>query len=787
MALLSTIYFLPQINGKTIRQDDINAYKGAVHEKNVFEKQEGRTILWTNSMFGGMPTYQISSIGEGNYIKYIRLMNLGIKGPIGAFLSAMLCMYILLCTLKINPWLSLVGAIAFGFTTNNVILWDAGHVTKVASISYLPLVLAGLLLIYKERYLSGGALFVIGLSLNLLSNHVQMTYYFAICLVFLWIMMTVLAIKEGQVKKAIISSVILLLGSAVAIGTTATNYLVTYEYQEDTMRGKPILSKKKEKGGQMQSSSETNGLSWDYAMQWSAGTGDLFTTLIPGLMGSRSGETVNPKGELVKIGVPKGQAVPLYFGSLPFTSGPNYIGAIIFFFMILGIILYQEKWKWWLVFAILLTAFMAMGSNFSLINRTFFDHLPLFNKFRSPNSVLGVTAIFTTVLAILGAHAFFKSKDHESKFKALKIAGGITLGICLIVALFGIGVDVDSDSQLSQYGQQFLDALHSDRSAYVKSDAWRSFGFIAAAGVILWLSMQGKVKERVAMIVIVLLVLVDLWGVDKRYIDNKSFVSKSKQQTAFTERPVDTQILRDKALSYRVLDLSVSTFNNATTSYFHKTIGGYSAAKLQRYQDLIDNHISKNSFQVLNMLNTKYIITQERKLNTNNQACGNAWFVEDIIKVNSPDEEIDALNNIKADSQAIVLDSEFGNYIGNFNPEKTGSIQLTSYAPDRLTYQANTTKEQFAVFSEIWYGPDKGWNAYIDNKPVEHVRANYILRSLKVPAGKHKIEFKFEPKTYALGKSISIASSLIALLLLGIMILFQFFSQNKKGETTLDS
>jgi len=789
--LLIAIYFSPSLSGKVIPKQDIISYQGAVKEKKDFEKQEHRTILWTNSMFGGMPTYQISTLTDGNLVvKLNRVTNLFSKGPIGRFFCAMICMYIFLCVIGVNHWLSLIGAIGFGFTTNNMILWEAGHSTKLSSLCYLSLITSGMVLLFKRKLLLGSILFSVGLSLNLAVNHVQMTYYFAMCLVIYWIIQCVLLLKEKDIKTFFKLNGTLLVCSVLAILTTSTNYLSTYEYQEDTMRGKAILASN-DSSDVESSSSVTNGLDWDYAMQWSNGADDVLASIIPGIVGGGSSGTnsmVKKGSDLAKMGVPVGQNAYTYSGELPFTSGPAYFGAILCFLFVLGIIIVKGPTKWWLLSSVIFTILVSMGKHFPFLNELLFNHLPLFNKFRSHNSVLGVTAFFVATLGILAlAEIIKKNTSKEKSLKGIKIAGIITAGFCLLVAILGDGIipiDAPMDADVlkqTKNNTAYLDAIHSNRISVMKSDAWRSLIFIGLGFTAIFLFIRGKLKETVLIVTLGSLILFDLWGVNKRYINHDSF--KKETKNPIVARAVDQQILMDTDLSYRVLDLSVKTFNNSTSSYFHKTIGGYSAAKLQRYQDIIEYHISKNNTEVFNMLNTKYIIDREQKAQQNPLALGNAWFVENIRKVSTPNDEIESLDDIKVDSTAIVLDEEFGNYIGNFNPDKNGSIRLTKYVPDRLEYESNSTSEQFAVFSEVWYGPNKGWEAYVDGKLVPYVRTNYLLRGMKVPAGKHKIEFKFKPKSFALGKTMALISSL----LIFSLILFGLYTVNKEtGKKALE-
>jgi hypothetical protein len=788
LILLVVIYFNPQLKGKVMEQNDLVQHKGMAQEMTKYKESEGRTMLWTNAMFGGMPTYQINYSAAGNKVNYVhKALHLFAKRPIGDFLCLMLSMYIVLVIFGVNPLVSAIGAISFAFTTNNIVLMEAGHATKVGSLSYIAPIVAGMLLLFKRKWILGGVVFTLGMTLNLGANHIQMTYYLALCLVIFWLVMTIMHIKNGMesgvmdgIKDVLKINAILLVGAGLAIMATSSNYLTTYEYSKDTMRGKPILEKTNEDPiSGIGSSSETDGLHWEYAMQWSNGTRDLFASIIPGAVGGSSAEVISPDGELRKMGLKKGSRAPIYWGELSSTSGPAYFGAILCFLFILGLRILKGPTKWLILSSVVLTMILSMGRNFESINHFLFDYLPLFNKFRTPNSVLGVTAFFVAFMGVLTMHKLYKGDfAKDTLFKDLKVAAGVAGGFCLLMLIMGSSFfdfsHVNDQGLAQNYGWD-LNALEEDRMSLFKADSLRSLVFILLAAGGVWLLMKEKIKPVFFVLAVGALILFDLWGVNKRYLNEDSFVRKSKYENLFQPRPVDAEILKDQSLSYRVLDMSVNTFNNATSSYYHKTIGGYHPAKLQRYQDLIDHHINLSNIQVFNMLNTKYIISREQKIQQNPEALGNAWFIDSIIKVETPNHEIDALKNFRADRHAVVLDSEFDNYVGDFKPQKNGSILLTSYVPDRLKYESNSSSEQFAVFSEIWYGPDKGWDVYVDGEKKDHIRVNYALRGMKVPAGKHEIEFRFEPQTYKTGQTLSGISSIVILLIMIGSIAFAIY------------
>ena len=637
---------------------------------------------------------------------------------------------------------------------------------------------AGLILAFRRRYLLGGILFAVGLGLDIMANHVQMTYYFSMTLLIFGIAQLIYSIQRKELAHFGKAAGALLIGGLLAIGSSASNLWITYEYAKDTMRGEPIL----ETAGEPTSSSQTEGLEWDYAMAWSNGPLDLFSSFIPGVAGGGSQEPVGPNSAIVKdlqrkgARLPANFTAPLYWGSLPFTSGPNYFGAVVFFFFLMGLFLVKGPVKWWIGLGTLLTLMLSMGKNLEWFNRLFFDYFPLYNKFRTPNSILSVTAFLVPALGILALHKVVNEKvTKEEAMRSLMIAGGIAGLICLFFILLGPSFFDFTSPQDQRYAQAGYDvnAIIADRKALMRSDALRTLILAALSGGLLWAYLQEKVKLHILLIGLAALVIFDQWTVGRRYLNSDSFISKSQYQANFQPSPADQQILQDKDPDFRVFDATASTFQSSRASYFHKSIGGYHAAKLQRFQDIIDHHLSKNNQRVLDMLNTRYFIVKGQDgqpvARRNPNAMGNAWFIDTLKMVNTANEEIDALNDIDP-ARVAAVHQEFSDYVAGFRPDKNGSISLTEYEPNHLTYQSNAGSEQFAVFSEIWYGPNKGWQAYIDGKPAEHIRADYILRAMRVPAGQHTIEFKFEPKAFERGKLASaLFSGIILLGLLGFI------------------
>ncbi|MEM8524099.1 MAG: YfhO family protein [Bacteroidota bacterium] len=797
--VLSVAFFAPQLQGKVLRQGDTVQNRSMANEHKTYQRELGEPVLWTNSMFGGMPTYQISTNRQGNFLRYAeRTLRLGFAHPIGYFLMGMICFYILMMSLKINPWIALAGSIAFGFTTNNFVLYEAGHLTKIQSIAYIPLIAAGMINAFKKKYLLGGMLFALGVGLNIYANHVQMTYYFFLTLLIYGIAQLIVDAKNGKIADFAKAVGVLLIAGVIGIGSSAVNLLTTYEYSKDTMRGAPILEKTASVGEDSQRSSEVEGLAWDYAMNWSNGTLDLFSTFIPRVVGGASNEKLGSESATYKALRRRGAQlgdnipVPLYWGKLNSTSGAPYFGAIIVFLFILGLIVVKGPVKWWLGLGVLLTFMLSMGKHLEGFNHFLFDTLPLLNKFRTPNSVLSVTAAMMPILAMLGLVVINKETDRKTLLRQLYIATGIAAGIAAIFALFGTSLldfSSPSDANVEQLGYD-LKAVKEDRMSSMRSDAFRSLGLVLVAAGLLWAYLTQKIKFAWVVAGIAVMTFFDLWTVDRRYIKTEDFLTQRNYEGAFEPRPVDQQImgLEKNRGAYRVFDVSSRSnpFENASASYYHNTLGGYHPAKLQRIQDVIIYHMSGSFNQkVLDMFNTKYFIVGGQQgapqLQQNPAALGNAWFVDTINFVPNANAEIEGLNDFNPRTQ-VVVHEEFKDYLSGFAPNGQGTIAMDvdSYRPDQLTYQSNSSSEQLAVFSEVWYGPDKGWNTYIDGQKVEHIRVNYILRALRIPAGQHEVKFVFEPSSFYTGRTISQICSL--LILLGLIGYIAYFLPPKLKE-----
>lgn len=793
--VISLTYFSPLLEGKKLKQQDITQFKGMSKEIVDFRDATGQEALWTNSMFGGMPAYQISVKYKGNVLRYVdQLMQLYLPQPAGMVFLYMIGFFILLLVLKVDKWLAIAGAIAFAFSSYLFIIFEAGHNSKAHAIGYMAPVLAGIILTYRGRYLAGGILAAIALSLELLTNHLQITYYLMLIAGVFVITELISSIRGKQLPGFAKATGMLIIASIFAVATNITNIWATYEYGKETIRGKTELTSEK--------SNRTSGLDKDYATGWSYGKMETFTLLIPNFNGGSSqgalSETSNTYKALKANNVDDNQAqkiikaLPLYWGTQPGVAGPVYIGAIIMFLFVFALFAVDNKFKWWLLAATILSILLSWGKNFMPLTNFFMHYVPGYNKFRAVSMTLVMAEFCIPLLAVLGLQKVFSGEiDKKKLLKYLYYSLGIAGGISLFFALVGSSIfDFISPSD-EQYKSYFPDwliaAIREDRAAILSADAFRSLAFILLAGAAIWAMINEKIKMPVFFTALILLILVDMWSVDRRYLNNDSFVSKRVDAVPFQPSLADQIIMKDKDPDFRVFNQTVGNpFADASTSYFHKSLGGYHGAKLRRYQELIDYQLSKGNMNVYNMLNTKYFIVPDQKggqpqMQINMQALGNAWFVNNAHMVNNADEELNALTDFVPNETAIY-DKRFENQVkGHFISKDTlGKISLTDYKPNHLVYKSETTKEQLAVFSEIYY--KDGWNAYIDGKPAPYFRADYVLRAMIVPAGNHVIEFKFEPQIYKTGEKISLASSILLVLLaiggIGLMI-------KKKSETSL--
>ena len=759
-ALISFAYFSPIIEGKRIDGHDVKTWIGMSKEISDFRDSSGNEALWTNSMFSGMPAYQISVKYSSNLVRYIdKVISLGFPRPANLLFLYLLGFYLLLLSLKVDYRVAAVGAIAYAFSSYFFIIIQAGHMTKAHAIAYLPMVVASVIYTYRGKLLLGGTLTALTVALELYSNHLQITYYLIFILIFIGLYQLFQDYKSQNLPSFFKRSGVLILAALLATGTCFTRLKTTMDYGKDSTRGKSELTSNIE--------NKTKGLDKDYATQWSYGIAETMTLLIPNFHGGASQGELSTNSETYNAlkRSPNAKKIikslPLYWGDQPIVSGPTYAGAIVIFLFLLSLFLLKGRFKYWILSLTVLSIFLAWGKNFMPLTELFLDFFPGYNKFRAVSMILIVAEFTLPLLAFLALNNFiFSDADKLSKQKSLKNAFFITSSITLLFALVpNIFFDFVgfNDSMLASNGWP-VEALQSDRASMLSNDAWRSFFFILLAFLSLFFFLKHKVSSNNVILIFAVLLLFDMWTINKRYLNDSHFIRSSKVKIPYKASQADNFILSDNDPNFRVFNQSVSTFNDASTSYFHKSIGGYHGAKLKRYQELIDSHISKGNMQVLNMLNTKYFILQNGKVNRNPNVLGNAWFIKDTKIVENADAEILALNNFDASSIAII-DKRFKSLIKEFSSDSLSSIKLDEYQPNYLKYSSSSKENQIAVFSEVYY--DKGWNSYIDGELVSHFRANYILRAMNIPKGNHTIEFRFEPEIFKIGERISLASSIL--------------------------
>ncbi|WP_278623020.1 YfhO family protein [Parabacteroides gordonii] len=802
---LVMVYFSPAVfDGKVIRQgDNIKAagQGGSQVDKYAKTAEPGEFSVWSDAMFSGMPY----GPGYGNPApelpSYSMVDNL-LKMP-GYFHAAMVftglvCFYLLMCIMGVNWWLAIAGAIAFAFASYNIIIIEAGHIVKAYVIGYMPVTLAGMFLLFKRKWLWGAVLFLLGVAFSLSNGHVQITYYLVLLSLFIYIGYTVKMIKGKVYADWIKTSLIMAACVILAVLPNAKHMYSNWDLGQHSIRGASELTPKADEKGNVEKAS--SGLDKDYAFQWSYGWKELLTVMVPDVYGGGSGGSLDSSSELYKElkknGAQVGKEVQTYtyWGDKPFTSGPVYFGALVCFLFVLGMFVIKNPMKWWLLAGSVFLTFLALGRNFDAFNDIMFHYLPLYNKFRTVEMALVIPGFVFPIIGIWGLKEILTEKVEETRLKKSFLWSlGLTGGICLILWLMpSLLLNFQSvyDTQFqNQVPEWYYTALLMDRASLASADALRSLIFILlGAGLLVWF-WKSKNKKTTSMVVsagIALLILADLWTVDRRYLNDRNYV-KEKPQDTYQESVADKEIFKDTDESFRVFGLN-NPWQDTNVSYFHHSIGGYHAVKLRRYQELIDHRLDLEYRNIvgalqkaqsiddimsvlaaspsLNMLNTRYIIYNPDQVPIRNPyAFGNAWFVDQVEIVENADAEIEALNTINPLETAVV-DKRFVKDLEGFTPHKdsTASIVLEKYRPNRLTYKTKADSDQLAVFSEIYYQP--GWKATIDGKEAPHFRTDWILRGMVIPAGEHTVVFEFYPDTYVLAANVSSYSSFLILLLL---------------------
>tara|TARA_R110001583_G_scaffold30074_5_gene104300 strand:+ start:1303 stop:3744 length:2442 start_codon:yes stop_codon:yes gene_type:complete len=793
--IIALAYFSPVLQGKVIEQSDIRQYTGMAKEQNDFRKKnDGQEPYWTNSAFGGMPTYQLGAYYPHDYVKKLDRLIRFLPRPADYLFIYFLGFYILLCCLKVDYRLAAMGALAFGFSTYLIIILGVGHNAKAHALAYMPMLLGGIVLTFRGKYLWGFVLTAFAMALEVGANHYQMTYYFMLLVLILGVVYLIYAIRKHTLRNFFISVGLLILAVVLGIAANTTSLMATKEYADWSTRGKSELTINPD-GSEK---TKTQGLTNEYITQYSYGIVESLNLFVPRLFGGSNAEDLGGNSKtydfLIDQGISRSQALdfsknlPLYWGDQPIVAGPAYIGAIILFLFLLGLLLVKGKAKWWLLGGVIMALLLSWGKNFGPLTDFMIDYFPLYNKFRAVSSIQVIVELCAPVLGVLAVKELLDPDvDKKEKLRALKISFFIMLGIG--VALFLMKgafnfVGASDETLQRYYGDEILSLIRLDREAVYTNDLLRSIIFVLLAALFIWLYLKEKIKTNLLVLVLALLIVVDLVGVDLRYVNKDDFVSKRKMAEPFPETMADKQISQDKGI-YRVYNTQEG-INGARTSYYHKSIGGYHAAKPARLQDLFDFYIYKGKIEILDMLNVKYVIQQNEEGNSvptmNPNANGNAWFVDKLIAVNSANEEITALEHLDSKREAVVNTSEFSN-INRFDyqTDSLATVVLTDYQPNQLTYRSSNPNAGVLVFSEMYY--ENGWNAYIDGELKDHFRVDYLLRALKVPEGEHEIVFKFEPEIVKTGSAITLASSiLLGLIVIGGIVYSARGSSKKEGD-----
>jgi hypothetical protein len=823
--LVAVLYCKPVLEGRVLSQHDIIGWKGMAQQSIEYKEKYGRYPLWTNSLFSGMPGYTIA-MEPSHKVQTLYLygvLNLFLPKPADFFFLACICFYFLCLVLRIRPWIGILAALAFAYSTYDPIIIGVGHDTKMRAIALMPAVIGSLLLILQKRFLWGTASLALFFGFQVATQHLQIIYYTGLIIGFLILAYLIYNWKKESIKTFVISAALALGAAVIGFFSYAVLMIPVNEYAKETMRG-----------GRSELTDTTNtsnkskgGLDKDYAFNWSYGIAETFTIVVPGIYGGSNGgkEYTGSTAFAEKIseaGVPEEQAAQMangysYWGEQPSTSGPVYLGAVICFLFILGMV-YLNSWhKWWIIAATVLGILLAWGKNFSAFNYFLFDYFPLYNKFRAPTMALVIPQLtFPLTAALVLNQLTGEDVAKERLWSRFKIAAYITAGLIAVLVILYMSLsykgsndkiiaDNFANAMLSQasrsgqqispqiqqqaesFGQSLVRALQKDRKSHFGGDLFRSFAFIVLAVLLVGAYLKNKIKPTVMIIGLLLLSTIDLLAIDRRYLNEENFVEPEDYESLFVAREADKQIMADPDKPFRVFDQTEDPFQMSTasalTSYYHNSIGGYSPAKLSLYQDIIEHQLAKGNMEVFNMLNAKYFITQNpatgasmAQLNPN--AFGPVWLVKAIRFVPTANAEMNALNTLHLKDTA-VTQQKFASLV-KLQPQfdSTATVKVTEYLNDKITYNFSSGANQFAVFSEVYY--PHGWNAYIDGKKADYIKVDYVLRGMAVPAGKHTIEFRFEPQSYKTANTLMLVSSLLAYALLIAAIVFEFLKRKNK-------
>ncbi len=789
--VVAAAYFAPQFAGKVLPQHDVEQYEGMWSDIRAHREATGEDAQWTGGMFGGMPAYLINVKYPAQAVKNsIGAVVKILDTPTSFIFFAMTAFWLMMLIFGISPWVGMVAALAYGLSTYFFLIIGAGHVTKMWALVYAPLMMGGAYMTLRGNMLAGGVITALFTSLEFGANHPQITYYFLVAMVLFWISELVASIKERCYASFWKRTVVLAFAGLVALGSNFAPLWYTSQHTKDTMRGGSELVSKESEGA--------DGLDLEYATAWSYGIAESWNMLIPDFAGGDSGSSFSPDGPVGDALSPVGlrqaaKQLPTYWGGQPYTAGPTYMGAVAIFLALLGAILSRGRERWWIVGAMMLMLLLSWGHNAMWFTELCFKYLPMYNKFRTVSTTLVVLEWAVPLFAGIALWRLWQADESQRRhiLRPMAWAAGVTGGICLLFAvaggsIFDFGRTASEDLMIEQFyymlkdagaddyiargyheqlGVDVASAMVAERISLMSHDAWRSLLFIALAAGAIALYALRKTGRGVLIAAMATLVLADMVPVNLRFLSADRFVTERQAKTKPSQ--ADLQIMQDKDLGYRVLNLTVSPFNDATTSRFHRSVGGYHGAKLARYQDLIDNYLAKGDEGVLDMLNTRYVITPEGKVTLRESANGAAWFVEGLRYVNSPHEEIDALGTTDLKRVAVVDFAQKPD-IGAYAPiDFEGEISLTEYAPNRLKYHYTASDEGVAIFSEIFY--NKGWRAYVDGVEAPYFRADYVLRAMRLPAGEHDVEWQFRAPQWNMVEGLTAAFS--AVILLGVAVL----------------
>lgn len=819
--IVAIVYCKPAFDGKVVAQHDTQGWRGMSQQSVEFHDKHGYYPLWTNSMFSGMPAYQIAFDAKTHIqIGYLsKILTLGLPQPVNFFFLACLCFYILCIVLRVNPWVGIMGSIAYAYSTFDPIIIAVGHNTQMMSIGYAPAVFAGLLLLFEKKYWSGFAITSFFSVLLIGENHLQMVYYTLLIAAVITLIFIIHSFRQKKPGGAVKPALLGLLAGLLGLACNAVVMMPTYEYAKETMRGgRSELTRKNDNGNKTK-----GGLDKDYAFKYSVGIPETFTLMVPSVYGGSNGgreQSTDSKfaGKLSEAGEPEDNALQMangysYWGMQQPTSGPVYLGVIICFLFIFGLI-YLNSWhKWWIVSVALLGILLAWGSNFSAFNYFLFDHLPFYNKFRAPSFALFMPQLAFPLMAVLGISQLITETIWSTAWKKLRIATIITGIIFLVIGAFYLSASFTGPSdkdlkenfkqgmlrqvpqgqqpspqmeeQANNFSKDLITALHTDRKDLLGGDLFRNLVLVIIAIVLIGLFIRKKINPIVLIASLTVLISYDIISIDKRYLGTENFQEDTEFESAFTPTATDEQIMKDPDhANFRVFNRTVDVFNDASTSFHHNSIGGYHPAKLALYQDIIENQLSKGNMQVYNMLNTKYFIVQnpstgKEMAQMNPGAFGNCWLVKGIKWVNNADEDMQALDSTNLRDTAVIENRYKSKVQPGIQYDSAASIKLKENLNDDITYSYNASTPQFAVFSEIYY--PLGWKVFIDGKQSDYVCTNYLLRGMSLPSGKHEIEFKFEPSSFTTGRMITIWAN-ISIALIILFAIFMWYKDIKPGS-----